>query len=144
MCSVYYIYIFWLQNTDLVLCHNRITWDRALIGINHLVVSYSNLLLANHFSTCFAPYKPLLRWYFLLTETSQVVSVFGCTLKVFLVTLDEGLDLFLFPVPHWKTQNSMMIPYHSNGQKSKTRFPESTRSKVYPATEGDSLPGSQG
>lgn len=45
-----------------------------------------------------------------LTEASQVLSAFDCTLENFLVTLDEVLDLILFPAPHWKTQNSKMIP----------------------------------
>lgn len=75
-----------------------------------------------------------------LTDASQVVPAFSCTLKIFLVTLDEALDLILFPVPYWKTQNSKTIPHNSSGQNNKQiRFTDRTASNVYPATESDSI-----
>lgn len=60
MFWMFYRYAFWLQNTNLVLYHNRLIWSRVLIGINHLVVKLKQFIPANNFPSCFSLYKPWL------------------------------------------------------------------------------------
>lgn len=77
-----------------------------------------------------------------LTVASHVVSAFGCTLEIFLVTLDEALDLIHFPVPHWKTQNSNVIAVGRTTAKSAF---QRVQHKMYSQQQKvTAFPGSQG
>lgn len=73
MFWMFYSYAFWLQNVNLVLYHNIVTWDRVLIGINHLVVKLQQFLTANNFPSCFSSYKPSLSRSFSWNQWHEAV-----------------------------------------------------------------------
>lgn len=73
-----------------------------------------------------------------MTGERQVVTVCGCTLKIFLVTMGEVLDHILL-FPHWKIQYSK-ITYNGKGHNKQIKFSESKASTAYSATESDSVP----
>lgn len=74
-----------------------------------------------------------------------MVSVLGCTLEIFLVTLDEALDLIHFPVPHWKTQNSNVIAMGRTTAKSAFQRVQHQMHQMHTQQQKvTAFPGSQG